>query len=417
MEYGDINMYLKTHSDADRVLLASDVAHGLKFLHNNNVIHGDLKGPNILVDDTGTACVADFGLSSISDPNIPALTSYSSVASKGGSVRWQAPELINPESEDDIHNTIETLTDPASTDMQIFVAKLPFYQYPRDHTVSFKVMSGERPVQPEKGSPTWGDWGLTNDIWSMMQKCWSAEVKKRPTVDNIIERLRAGLGKDGRVDKKRSSLAPAHFRELVREGVDPVDMSVEAFEALLKETCPEKAGLDLVWDLTLHAPGWEGLCYAILLWRRTIDHLHVGDHTSALLLRISWSFVYAQNLAKSNAAALVGEKREADGQEPEGDAKEADKETKKAKTSKTDNGGEKKGRGRPRKDSKAKQQQQQGEEKHAEGEVAEGVQVDVGDDATKKKGRGGRAKKSDASEHAPVVIDEAAPAAHTRSKD
>ena len=42
-----------------------DVAHGIRFLHaaNPQVIHGDLKAQNILVDNKFRAKVADFGLS------------------------------------------------------------------------------------------------------------------------------------------------------------------------------------------------------------------------------------------------------------------------------------------------------------------------------------------------------------------
>ncbi|KAG6818427.1 hypothetical protein H0H93_005071, partial [Arthromyces matolae] len=86
MEKGDINEYLKRNTDSNRVVLAYDVAEGMEFLHKNGIIHGDLKGPNVLVDDSGRALLADFGLSSISDREILAWTSFSSAASKGGTV-------------------------------------------------------------------------------------------------------------------------------------------------------------------------------------------------------------------------------------------------------------------------------------------------------------------------------------------
>lgn len=60
---------------------------------------------NILVTDSGRACVADFGLSSVSDANILNWTSHSSAASKGGSIRWQAPELFDVENDEVVHNS------------------------------------------------------------------------------------------------------------------------------------------------------------------------------------------------------------------------------------------------------------------------------------------------------------------------
>ncbi|KAG6846373.1 hypothetical protein H0H93_014379, partial [Arthromyces matolae] len=108
MEHGDIRKYLEHYTDSNRVSLALDVARGLEFLHSNGVVHGDLKGENVLVNDTGRACLADFGLSSISDKDILAWTSMSSAASKGGTVRWQAPELFDPEGDEEIRNSQET---------------------------------------------------------------------------------------------------------------------------------------------------------------------------------------------------------------------------------------------------------------------------------------------------------------------
>ncbi len=43
--------------------IALDIAKGLHFLHNHHVMHLDLKSPNILLAQDGTAKIADVGLS------------------------------------------------------------------------------------------------------------------------------------------------------------------------------------------------------------------------------------------------------------------------------------------------------------------------------------------------------------------
>ncbi|KAG6847125.1 hypothetical protein H0H93_009975 [Arthromyces matolae] len=252
MENGNITVYLADHSDADRVLLASDVAHGLKYLHDNDVIHGDLKGVGLLIlesalqqltlacpDNTGRACVADFGLSSISDSTIPALTSYSGPASKGGTTRWQAPELINLDSNFRVPNTIESDVYAYGCLLyEIFVGQVPFFHIPhvRQFMIPILVKEGQRPLQPKKGTPSWESWGLTDDIWSLIGRCWSADIEMRPTVESIIEELRiSGQGKnpDRRMDKHGSLVPPIHLRELGRKVASLDPLSVEAFEALL----------------------------------------------------------------------------------------------------------------------------------------------------------------------------------------
>jgi serine/threonine protein kinase len=46
-----------------RVRLALDAAKGMLYLHTKDLLHCDLKSPNLLVDKAWTCKVADFGLS------------------------------------------------------------------------------------------------------------------------------------------------------------------------------------------------------------------------------------------------------------------------------------------------------------------------------------------------------------------
>ena len=40
-----------------------DVVNGLEYIHKQNMVHRDLKSGNILLDKTGVARIADFGVS------------------------------------------------------------------------------------------------------------------------------------------------------------------------------------------------------------------------------------------------------------------------------------------------------------------------------------------------------------------
>lgn len=55
---------------------------------------------NILMNASERACLADFGLSTVMDADVLKWTSIETSAHAFGTVRWQAPELIDPDHED-----------------------------------------------------------------------------------------------------------------------------------------------------------------------------------------------------------------------------------------------------------------------------------------------------------------------------
>ncbi|KAG6849708.1 hypothetical protein H0H93_006091 [Arthromyces matolae] len=221
MEAGDVTQYLKKNPNVDRVLLAVDVARGLQYLHENGIIHGDLKGPNVLIDNGGRARLADFGLSSISDPEILAWTSHSSAASKGGSYRWQAPELFDVESDTTVKNSkASDVYAMACVCYEIFAGAVPFknLQY---FTITLRVKSGSRPARPPPQSLSWREWGLTEAIWTLIEECWSQNPEDRPSVELALK----GLEDDGLDDQYHETevLLPSHFRRKVARPIDVLD--------------------------------------------------------------------------------------------------------------------------------------------------------------------------------------------------
>ncbi|CEL53758.1 Calmodulin-binding receptor-like cytoplasmic kinase 1 OS=Arabidopsis thaliana GN=CRCK1 PE=1 SV=1 [Rhizoctonia solani AG-1 IB] len=58
---GNISSYLSNHPTADRCRLIISICAGLAYLHENNVVHGGLKGSNVLIGDDGTPMLIDFG--------------------------------------------------------------------------------------------------------------------------------------------------------------------------------------------------------------------------------------------------------------------------------------------------------------------------------------------------------------------
>lgn len=63
------------------------ILKGLDYLHSRNIIHRDIKGANVLVDNKGNVKISDFGISKKIE------ASSSNRQSLQGSVYWMAPRL------------------------------------------------------------------------------------------------------------------------------------------------------------------------------------------------------------------------------------------------------------------------------------------------------------------------------------
>lgn len=62
-------------------------SNAVDYLHRENLVHGDIKGSNLLISDDGHVLICDFGLTK-------STYAQTSSALKGaGTVRWQSPEL------------------------------------------------------------------------------------------------------------------------------------------------------------------------------------------------------------------------------------------------------------------------------------------------------------------------------------
>lgn len=76
-------------------------------VHSEGIIHGDLTGANVLIDDSGVACLVDFGLSLI---KVDFEGTSFITSTVGGAMRFRAPELL-PSIEVEIYDKFKaTLT-------------------------------------------------------------------------------------------------------------------------------------------------------------------------------------------------------------------------------------------------------------------------------------------------------------------
>ncbi|KAG9041471.1 hypothetical protein FS837_012208, partial [Tulasnella sp. UAMH 9824] len=154
-----------------------DLARGLDYLHQRGIVHGDIKGSNLLVSSSVPVegIVADFGLAKLVDTQT--VTSQQGA----GTPRWQSPELMygGPRTfKSDVYAFGMTV-------YEIISGKLPFDDVPY-YAVFFKVHSGERPVPVPRASSS-GQ--LYTREWEVARASWDHNFERRPSMDHILELL------------------------------------------------------------------------------------------------------------------------------------------------------------------------------------------------------------------------------------
>ncbi|KAI3602834.1 amp-ligase [Moniliophthora roreri] len=183
MSNGDLITYLEQNPEHDRLRSLYEIASGLAYLHTLEpmIVHNDIKGANILVDNQRNCRLADFGLAAIKESQRLDSTS----GTQRGTVRWMAPEILLDTTSDGADKTAGDVYAYACTIFEVMTGSPPFPGI-ADAVVMLKVINGARPPRPTDG------W-CPDDIWSIVERCWSQNPGERLCAVWIEQYLRSTL--------------------------------------------------------------------------------------------------------------------------------------------------------------------------------------------------------------------------------
>ncbi|KAI7836687.1 hypothetical protein COHA_009463 [Chlorella ohadii] len=176
--------------------VAHEVARALNYLHSKNVIHLDIKSPNVLLSSLGAAKLADVGFSKALSH-----TFLSDVGSKCGTLAWVAPEILLG------HKQIGPAVDIYSFGVLIW-----------------EIVTGQRPARGQLRMPMVPD-ECPQEVCDLMLECLSDDPAKRPTAQQLVSRIGAMLDEAHQQQAEQAQRAGSAASEIP---VTPVPAPVPA---------------------------------------------------------------------------------------------------------------------------------------------------------------------------------------------
>ncbi|XP_019437994.1 PREDICTED: mitogen-activated protein kinase kinase kinase YODA-like isoform X1 [Lupinus angustifolius] len=178
MEYvypGSINKFMHDHCRAMTEPMVRNftwhILSGLAYLHSKKTIHRDIKGPNLLVNASGTVKLADFGVAKI-------LTGKSYQLSLKGSPYWMAPELmmaaIKKESSPKLAMAVD-IWSLGCTIIEMLTGKPPWSEF-EEAQAMFKVLH-KSPTIPET---------LSSEGQDFLLQCFRRNPADRPSAAMLL---------------------------------------------------------------------------------------------------------------------------------------------------------------------------------------------------------------------------------------
>ncbi|KAG9120141.1 hypothetical protein FRC07_004499 [Ceratobasidium sp. 392] len=165
MKNGTLCQYILRYPNADKYSL----------------VHGDIKGLNILVSQDGSAKLIDFGNSRLKTSTLRFTGSHTAATF---STRWTAPELLNGSEAYTPEADVYAL---GMTILEVVSGQLPFSDLRNDPAIITRVVVQKQyPERPIDSFP------LTRQgdaLWKLLTQCWSFDPSARPRASEIQTQL------------------------------------------------------------------------------------------------------------------------------------------------------------------------------------------------------------------------------------
>jgi serine/threonine protein kinase len=167
---GTLQTAIKKHGPFDEVLIkhyTHQICLGLKYLHDHDIVHRDIKSANILLGTHGSAKLADFGTAI-------RLLDHKTTKELCGTPYWMAPEVIRQE----IYGKSADVWSLACTIIEMATQYPPWHRFTEHAAAMYHIAT----TTETPSIPTW----LSRDAQCLLYCCFERDPAKRPTMDDIL---------------------------------------------------------------------------------------------------------------------------------------------------------------------------------------------------------------------------------------
>lgn len=161
--------------------LLLDVCKGVMYLHTRSptaIVHGDIKPENVVIADDGHAMLCDFGLARIHRGQTGFTEGVGPTGT--GTAGYIAPEV----TEEWTQQKPADIWALGSTFLTCLTKKEPWDHLEKSLRWNAAV---EQKIPSRESHP---ELPANNPLWGLMELCWTFEVAERPTIHEVLNRLK-----------------------------------------------------------------------------------------------------------------------------------------------------------------------------------------------------------------------------------
>ncbi|KAG8217919.1 Pkinase-domain-containing protein [Butyriboletus roseoflavus] len=172
---GSVTALLRNYGAFEEPLVKNfvrQILQGLNYLHERDIIHRDIKGANILVDNKGGVKISDFGISKKVDGNL--LTGKRmNRPSLQGSVFWMAPEVVQQKA----HTSAADIWSVGCLVVEMLTGEHPWAQLTQMQAI-FKIGQSAKPAIPSD---------ISGEAADFLTKTFDIDHAVRPSAGELLQ--------------------------------------------------------------------------------------------------------------------------------------------------------------------------------------------------------------------------------------